>query len=177
MAARSHVPTGPGLYAIHGDARTWTELGLGQPPDDRPLYVGKAEASLIARDLNTHFGSGQTGSSTVRRSVAALLRDALALRGIPRNTKKPERPANFGLTGPHDQRLGEWMASRLSLATWSKPSGCDSLLAVERVLLARWKSPLNLRDNDSPWKADVLAARTRMTVDARRWARAHGFEI
>jgi hypothetical protein len=176
-AARSRVPEGPGLYAIHGDAHTWRELGLGHPADDRPLYVGKAEASLIARDLNTHFGRGRTGSSTVRRSVAALLRGTLGLTGVPRNPERPERPANFGLTDAHDRMLGEWMASRLSLATWSKPAECDSLLAVERVLLAHWKPPLNLRDNVSPWKADLLAARRRMADDARRWARARGLEI
>jgi hypothetical protein len=175
--ARSSVPSGPGLYAMHGDARTWADLGLGTPPDARPLYVGKAEASLIARDLNTHFGSGRTGSSTVRRSVAALLRDTLGLAGVPRNPNKPERPANFGLLDVDDAKLGQWMASGLSLATWSKPATCESLLAVERLLLARWSPPLNLQDNESPWKTDVLAARKRMADDARRWARARGLEI
>lgn len=28
----------------------------GDPPDDRPLYVGKAEQSLVTRDLNAEFG-------------------------------------------------------------------------------------------------------------------------
>jgi GIY-YIG catalytic domain len=71
------VPDRPGLYAIHGDGNTWTGLGLGKPPDDRPLYVGKAEDSLVARDVKTHFGDGRTGQSTVRRSFAALLHDEL----------------------------------------------------------------------------------------------------
>jgi hypothetical protein len=64
----------PGLYAIYGDAQAWRELGLGGPCDDRPLYVGKAEDNLIKRDLDTHFGNGQTGRSTVRRSIAAAFR-------------------------------------------------------------------------------------------------------
>jgi hypothetical protein len=83
------VPDRPGLYAIHGDGYTWTELGLGKPPDDRPLYVGKAEDSLVTRDVRTHFGDGRTGQSTVCRSLAALLHDEFGLQGIPRNTAKP----------------------------------------------------------------------------------------
>ena len=71
--AEDRVPGRPGLYAIYGDATTWEELGLGQPSDDRALYVGKAEDSLVSRDLKTHFGDGRTGQSTVRRSFAALL--------------------------------------------------------------------------------------------------------
>jgi len=66
------VPGRPGLYAIYGDAKTWNELGLGMAPDGRPLYIGKAEDSLIIRDLKTHFGDGRTGHSTVRRSFGRL---------------------------------------------------------------------------------------------------------
>jgi hypothetical protein len=48
------VPDSPGLYAIYGSATAWEELGRGRQPDERPLYVGKAETSLVARDLKTH---------------------------------------------------------------------------------------------------------------------------
>ncbi|MGH2864053.1 MAG: GIY-YIG nuclease family protein, partial [Solirubrobacteraceae bacterium] len=80
--ARRSVPSTPGLYAIHGNSAAWAELGLGVAPDSRPLYVGKAEDSLITRDVKTHFGDGRTGSSTVRRSIAALLASTLDLRAI-----------------------------------------------------------------------------------------------
>jgi GIY-YIG catalytic domain-containing protein len=86
--AAALVPGAAGLYAVYGDREVWRELGLGQPPDGRPLYVGKAEDSLIARDLRTHFGSGRTGSSTLRRSFAALLAQRLDLHAQPRNTRE-----------------------------------------------------------------------------------------
>jgi hypothetical protein len=35
------VPDEPGLYAIYGARAVWRQLGLGHPPDDRPLYVGR----------------------------------------------------------------------------------------------------------------------------------------
>jgi hypothetical protein len=92
--AEAHVPPRPGLYAIHGSAETWVELGLGEPPDDRALYVGKAEDSLITRDIKAHFGDGRTGQSTLRRSLSALLHAPLGLRGMPRNPDKPGHYSN-----------------------------------------------------------------------------------
>jgi hypothetical protein len=176
-AARVAVPATPGLYAIYGSADTWRQLGLGFPPDGRPLYVGKAERSLVSRDLETHFGDGRTGSSTLRRSFAALLRTQLGLRGIPRNPDKPERPANYGLSAAHDKALTEWMRRRLLLAVWPKPPSCSSLLAVEREVLSHWRPPLNLADVETDWRARVSDARKVMADDARAWARARGVAL
>jgi len=89
------VPAAPGLYAIYGNGDVWEELGLGDPPDGRPLYVGKAEDSLASRDLKTHLGNGRTGSSTVRRSFAALLRDS----GLQPAPGTPSVPGTSTSTG------------------------------------------------------------------------------
>lgn len=56
------VPRSPGLYAVHGDEAVWRELGLGPPPDSRPLYVGKSEHDLRSRDVRTHFRTGRTAA-------------------------------------------------------------------------------------------------------------------
>jgi hypothetical protein len=174
--AAAHVPNAAGLYAVHGDGGVWRELGLGEPPDDRPLYVGKAERSLASRDLRTHFDTGRTGSSTVRRSFAALLRDTLALRAEPRNTSKPERPANYGLDDEGDARLTEWMQARLTLAVWPKHAGVV-LVDVERALLSAWQPPLNLKDVETRWSSQLCAARRAMANDARVWARDRGYQL
>jgi hypothetical protein len=121
--AVADIPRRPGLYAIHAPAAVWEELGLGKRPDERPLYVGKAESSLVSRDVDTHFGDGRTGSSTVRRSFAALLRAPLELEGRPRNPSKPERPANYGLSPDHDEKLTGWMRENLTIAVWPTPEG------------------------------------------------------
>lgn len=110
-----------GLYAVYADAATWHDLRLDDRRPESPLYVGTAERSLQARDIKTHFFTGRTCSCTVRRSFAALLRDRLDLRGVPRNKQRPERPANFGLEPAADQRLTQWMHERLRLAYWMKP--------------------------------------------------------
>lgn len=167
------VPHQPGLYAIYGGPEEWVELGLGEPPDDRPLYVGKSESSLADRDLRTHFGNGRTGSSTVRRTFAALLHDALALRGIPRNPARPERFANYGLSSEHDQLLTAWMRARLTLAVWPA-AGSSELAVIERIVLHDWQPPLNLQDVATPWSATVREARRGMAAEARDYAAARG---
>jgi hypothetical protein len=167
--ASANVPDEPGLYAIYGSAEVWAELGLDDPPDDRPLYVGKSESSLVDRDLRTHFGDGRTGSSTLRRTFAALLYEALGLRGIPRNPAKPERFANYGLSPDHDAALTRWMRASLAIAVWPRPADIE-LLTAERAVLGHWLPPLNLKDVSTPWTRQVKAARAVMAAEARGYA-------
>lgn len=167
--AKVDVPPRPGLYAVHGDASVWQELGLGEPTDARPLYVGKAERSLASRDVNTHFATGKTGSSTLRRSLAALLADRLALEGRPRNPAKPERFANFGLEVSGDERLTGWMVTHLRLAVWPSPD--DAVLdAVETAVLAERLPPLNVAKVSTPWRPLVQAGCRRLSAQAEAWA-------
>ena len=171
VGAEHVVPGRPGLYAIHGNATTWNELGLGDPPDTRPLYIGKAEDSLVTRDLKTHFADGRTGQSTVRRSFAALLHDTLGLRGIPRNTAKPGYFSNYGLSAAHDATLTRWMREHLRLAVWPKPISCEFTLGhVETTLVVELLPPLNLQGVVTPWTVQIKAARAAMAEEARAWA-------
>jgi len=132
-----------GLYAFYGDERAWSQLQLTPVYDGQPLYVGKAEKSLNGRDVGTHFATGKTGSSTVRRSLAALLASELDLLPVPRNPAKPDGSANFALELAGDQRLSDWMERRLFLATWVKPDGVF-LDDVETAVVGRLRPPLNL---------------------------------
>lgn len=166
-AARA-VPSAPGLYAFYGDAEVWGELGLGEPPDDRPLYVGKAEESLAARDVRTHFSTGKTGSSTIRRSLAGLLVDVLDLRGQPRNINNPEAFANFGLEPAGDERLTAWMFEHLRLGVWPSPDGVV-LDEIETAVLARLLPPLNLDKVATRWRLQVRSGRRRLADQARAW--------
>lgn len=163
-----NIPRKPGLYAVFGTPIAWKELGLGRPPDARPLYVGKSESSLLARDINTHFGNGRTGQSTVRRSVAALLRGTLGLRGMPRNPVQPGYFANYGLSREDDEQLTSWMKRRLTLAVWA-PARPVVLSPVETSLIQQWAPPLNLTDVATRWTARIKAARKVMADEARTW--------
>jgi hypothetical protein len=134
--AGERVPKLAGLYAFYGDEQAWSELDLSPAFDNQPLYVGKAEKSLNGRDVGTHFTTGKTGSSTVRRSLAALLVTKLGLVAVPRNLARPDGSANYSLDPAGDERLSHWMDERLLLATWTKP---DHVLLdeVESAVLLR----------------------------------------
>ena len=162
----SNAADGTGLFAIYGDAEAWLDLGLGNAPAGAALYVGKAE--------EPHFQSGRTGQSTLRRTFAALLRDHLSLRGIPRNQSKPERFDSYGLGEEQDVMLTEWMNAHLEITAWEKPPECASLDEIEVAVLKRWSPPLNLRDSRSTWGARVSSALKLMAADARAWARERG---
>lgn len=164
----------PGLYALHGSRATWQELGLGRPPDDRPLYVGKAEKTLASRDLSGHFGMRErgvqspTGSSTVRRSLAALLAPSQGFRGLPRNPNKPRHFSNFGLSAEHDERLSAWMKRRLRLALW--PHAVAPVLdGVETEVLKKLLPPLNLDKVVTPWRTQIKTARSILADQGRAW--------
>lgn len=167
--AEDRVPRRPGLYAIYGADPAWQALGLGPSPDERPLYVGKAEGSLLGRDLITHFGNGRTGQSTVRRSIAALLRNALDLTAMPRNPSRPGYFSNYGLSTQDDRKLTDWMREHLLLATWS-PASTVGLRPVEVRIIQVWEPPLNLTDVVTTWTSQVKAARKAMADEARAWA-------
>jgi hypothetical protein len=173
--AISRVPPKPGLYAVHASEDTWAALGL-EYRNRIPLYVGKAERSLQARDIRTHFATGRTGSSTVRRSFAALLRDTLGLRGVPRNQHLPERPANFGLEPEADERLTNWMHEHLALAYWVNAQTSVALDDIETGVIQAWLPPINL-DKVKPRPKRLSDARKVMADDARAWTRDHGFEL
>ena len=148
------APRAAGLYAFYGDTQAWNDLGLTPALSDAALYVGKAEKSLHGRDVRTHFASGKTGSSTVRRSLAALLIDVLD-------------SANFALTSSSDDRLRSWMEARLRLALWPRPD--DIVLGdMETAVVLALAPPLNL-DKVGQRRDRLRAARKEMADRARAW--------
>ncbi|MGZ6799736.1 MAG: GIY-YIG nuclease family protein [Mycobacteriaceae bacterium] len=161
------VPKEPGLYAFYGDDHAWSGLGLSPAFEGQPLYVGKAERSLNGRDVRTHFAVGKTGSSTVRRSLAALLGSEFGLVAVPRNPAKPDGSANFGLDPASEACLSDWMEQRLSMATWTQP-GHATLDDVETAVLRRLRPPLNLDKVGEP-RERLRQARRRMADIARAW--------
>ncbi len=167
LAAES-LPLEPGLYAIFASQPTRGELGLPERPLRQPIYVGKAEDSLLKRDGQKHFKEGETSQSTLRRSIAALLRDPLQLLAQPRNPDNPGYFDRFGLDLASERVLQRWIGEHLEISTWVKPAGVR-LLDVERGLLRLWTPPLNLTDNPGRWP-ELKKIRRVMADDARRWA-------
>lgn len=161
------APAVPGLYAVTTTAEGRADLGFDGTA--RFLYVGKAESSLAARDVDQHFATGQTGRSTLRRSLAALLAQKLDLRAVPRNLGSPEHFDRYSLDAPGDQRLTSWMLSHLLLAYWPAPDGVP-LRSVEIAVIRRLAPAMNLTDVVTPFTARVKAQRRVLAAQARTWA-------
>lgn len=145
--ARLTTPDAPGLYAVHAGPAAQRLLGVTELPPAPALYVGKAERSLLSRDVRTHFSTGRTGTSTLRRSLAALLHGPLSLVPVPR---RPGDARSFALDPGSDARLTDWMLRELTLAVWPAPAGIR-LADVERAILRQWSPPLNLTHVKRPW--------------------------
>lgn len=164
--AVSAVPPAAGLYAVHGDQNASRDLAISDI-HDRPLYVGKAERSLVGRDVGTHFSTGKTGSSTLRRSIGALLADALGLRAVPRSAGVGQGTANFSFDVAGDQKLTDWMRAHLVLSVWVNRDGI-SLDEIEGQVIKQLLPPLNLAKMGKFADPRVRAARAAMAAEARK---------
>jgi hypothetical protein len=170
------VPPKPGLYAIYGDASVWKTLDVSSTVNGGPLYVGKSEDNLLAREVFTHFNASPTrkpatGSSTVRRSFAALLRTELSLSSQARNPRKPANFASYGLVGDGDRDLTAWMAQNLELTIWEKPAIPEFALEhIEAQIIHHWDPPINI-DKAPTSRQQLKAARALLARQAREDSR------
>lgn len=155
---RGGLPPNSGLYAW------WATEGAigGLPPKPHPraelglilLYVGiapngpKSSATIRSRVMNNHL-SGNTGSSTFRFTLAALLLEDLGLHPV-KTTKK------FVLPAKENRLLTTWQEEHLRL-TWSVTS--HPWLREDEVI-ALMEPPLNLAANAKhPYYSTLKQAR------------------
>lgn len=161
------APHQPGLYSI--GATTDGLAGLGFDTQTKILYIGKAERSLESRDLRQHFSDGQTGRSTLRRSVGALLAEELSHVAMPRNPTSPGAYDRYAFEPSSDRMVTEWMSKNLRLAFWAAPPGCI-LRPIEIAAIQHFAPPLNLTDVVTAHTGTIKAKRKLLADDARRWA-------
>jgi hypothetical protein len=84
------------------------------------IYIGIAKESLRDRDLKQHFRNGQTGRSTLRRSIGAILKSNLKLTAIPRGLKTDsKRFLNYKFKEADEDRLTRWMTENLEVGYWT----------------------------------------------------------
>ena len=155
------IPADPGLYGVFVDS----SAGLGgtaiaNHPLDQPIYVGKSQRGLEKRHLDEHFVVGRTGSSTVRRSFAALLRTDFRLNPIRRGiTGKDQDFVSYKLDRASEERLNEWMTSHLEIGWWAFTGPFSQLKQQEVALIDHFQPPLNLQHSSHPSVAEVKSLR------------------
>ena len=138
---------GPGLYAVFLDPAV-TLPGV-TAAEDGLLLVGATD-SLEEQLLDTHFKTGKSGLSTLRRTLGALLKQELELIAIPRgNSVKDKDPALFKFK--QEGTLSQWMARSLRVAA---AVGSD-LQDEEGRFIDDYHPPLNLEGWENPVSARV----------------------
>ena len=85
------LPHTAGCYILYADSDGMQYLGLPQENGLFVLYVGKAEDSIRERVSKTHLVSNRSGSSTLRRSLGAMLLKQLNLTPQPRSANTEEK--------------------------------------------------------------------------------------
>jgi hypothetical protein len=140
--------------------------------DDTPLYVGKTESSQKARDAGQHLSDSGTGSSTLRRSLGAILRENLKLNPRARSDseKSSRRFTNYKFDPAGENALTAWMRAHLSLGFCELPKlTLSDLGASEKSLIKSAVPALNiLHNSESPYYADLKLAREQCVELARR---------
>lgn len=100
-----------GLYAL---VYCGNQLGgnLWEEPSPRIVYVGHT-----GHDSLRHWRN-DTGVSTVRRSLAAMLANALSLQAVPRSSdpEDEDRFSNYKLAESSELVLTAWMKEHLRIA-------------------------------------------------------------
>ena len=135
----------PGVYEIFVMDRTCLSgMDVGA---DRRIYIGKS-LKLMCRG---HFDSENTGWSTLRRSLGAMLKEELGLEARPRRTDMDCTNYQFDADG--EGRLTMWMLTNLkaTVHVFEGTDGGDSQVKrevkkYEDELIQKYKPPLNIRE-------------------------------
>jgi hypothetical protein len=158
IADAASIKPSPGIYAFFFDGDKFA-LDFNPKKTDI-IYIGKTESSGISRVLNTHFGTGRTGSSTVRRSLSGLLLSQLDLKPIIRTKSDKEKGRyTFKLDTNSESTLTKWMEANLKVSFYPIPD-IEDVKATEHQLIQKLKPILNLESNPlNPYKGTISQMR------------------
>ncbi|MGD8414701.1 MAG: hypothetical protein PVF33_10735, partial [Candidatus Latescibacterota bacterium] len=155
-------PDSSGIYAVclrDGSILPGIAPGVGGT-----IYVGRS-GNLRQREFDTHFADDQTGFSTLRRSLGAILRDQLRLTAVPRSGGESEsnvRSYKFDPDG--ETRLTSWMTENLEVGVC--PVSRDHYEEVEKDLIAALEPVLNLTGWHNPVRNEIKRLRKRCADEA-----------
>lgn len=167
----------PDIYAFFSRATDNTESFPFE--SEELIYIGKTESSQQKRDANTHFKSGKTGSSTVRRSIGAILIQELNLKPVPRNQSdfKKGRTSAYKFDDASEERLTEWIRKHISMTFFEFQGIKEELNSLETAIISKLVPPLNISKNPgNPFKTDLQKLRKNCAAIAHSGNNNHTTE-
>lgn len=153
----------PGIYAVLYFGKSNTLGAITGLKSGQIIYIGKTLSSQQSRDADTHFKSGKSGSSTLRRSIGALLSDEMKLIPIPRGSGKTEKDTtNYRFDDKSEDIITAWMIASLGLAFFEYPKSPDEIRSLELKLLDKLCPVLNIESNSAnPFLSEVKSVRAK----------------
>ena len=138
----------PGIYAFFYIGNDFPLLG-DSVSKHQIIYIGKTESSQEKRDAKTHFTTGKTGSSTVRKSIGSILCANENLIPIPRNDSdyKKERFSHFRFDQPSEEIITKWMENNLALSFYEYPRSKQEIEDLETEIIDELVPILNISKN------------------------------
>lgn len=159
----------PGIYAIFflGDQFPLENFEI---PKNRIIYIGKTESSQQSRDANTHFKSGKTGSSTVRKSVGALLSQSEEIISVIRSLSDVEkrRKSHYKFDDASEEKVTKWMMDNLAVSFYEYPKSKEEINNLETDLISVLKPVLNIdsKNTENSHKETIKELRKRLGIIA-----------
>ena len=138
----------PGVYAIALNSNDFPFFNDPSIVEGTILYVGKSESSIKKRVYKSHFSNGKTGSSTLRRSLGAILKDDLELEPVPRSMRE-KKFRDYKFIHDGEVRLTNWMVDNLSISFYDYTKGKKRLNMIETEIIKSLVPILNLKKNIS----------------------------
>jgi hypothetical protein len=140
----------PGIYAFFYIGNDFPLLG-DSVSKHQIIYIGKTESSQEKRDSKTHFTTGKTGNSTVRKSIGSILCSQENLTPIPRNDSDYEagRFSHFKFDEPSEKIITNWMKNNFALSFYEYPESKKLIDKLETEIIKQLKPILNI-DHKNP---------------------------
>jgi len=149
-------------------SEAWRQLDISAPVDGI-AYVGVGNPSLRRR-YREEWRPRNSGRSSPRRTLGAVLAHDLRLVPRPRSDRDPKRGAHYYTFGEEGEaRLTRWLEEHASFAC----RATEDLIAedVETQLIQLVTPPLNLTKWGNPLKQRMREARKAMEVRAAEFQR------
>lgn len=159
----------PGIYALSFIGKFFPLDGCILP-EHKIIYIGKTESSQQSRDANTHFKSGKTGSSTVRKSIGALLSQSEEIIPIIRSLTDIEkgRRSHYKFDETSEEKVTQWMLDNLAVSFYEYPASKQEINELETDLITLLKPVLNIdsKNSTNPELARIKALRKQLGIIA-----------
>lgn len=136
--------------------------GFSKNPDGL-IYI-KWSPDLSKRVCEHHFNSEKTRTSTLRKSIGAILKEEFGLTAIPRSSGPSKtNVTNYKFLPEGEGKLTNWMTDNLEIGICS----LGDYESIKKELISLLMPPLNLTGWDNPYQREIRALRKKCADEAR----------